>query len=111
NIAKRYLPTRASMIPETRYGSRIFCGSFSKNGNLLMTASQSKNDPKTLVIAHIFVDGIIRFYDPYTWKKTREIVATNVGWAVIDTDFSPDQRWLIYSGWCDSGTLALPGEI
>jgi hypothetical protein len=46
-------------------------------------------------------DRRIRFYNRHTWAKTKEVVAGDVGWAIIDTDFSPDQRWLIYSGWSD----------
>ena len=29
----------------------------------------------------------------------------DIGWSIIDTDYSPDQRWLIYSSWSDYGNL------
>ena len=48
-------------------------------------------------------DQKIRLYDTSCDKNrlTREILALNVGWSVLDTALSPDNRHLIYSSWCD----------
>ncbi|KAJ7337061.1 DDB1- and CUL4-associated factor 11 [Desmophyllum pertusum] len=45
----------------------------------------------------------IRLYDTTQgqFKEFRNIVARDVGWSVIDTDYSPDQQYLIYSSWSD----------
>ena len=39
-----------------------------------------------------FVDQILRVYDTTSspWKEIRQIGARDVGWSIIDTDFSPD---------------------
>jgi len=86
NILKRFIPTVKSSNSDTRYSHRVFCGAFSADGNLFMTATQDRK---------------IRFYEPRSWKKKKEVVAGDVGWSILDTDFSSDQRWLIYSGWSD----------
>ena len=35
------------------------------------------------------------------FKLKKDIKARNVGWSVLDTALSPDNRHLIYSSWCD----------
>eukprot|EP01119_Soliformovum_irregulare_P019734 TRINITY_DN6313_c0_g1_i2.p1 TRINITY_DN6313_c0_g1~~TRINITY_DN6313_c0_g1_i2.p1 ORF type:complete len:450 (+),score=118.33 TRINITY_DN6313_c0_g1_i2:78-1427(+) len=84
HVAQRYLPESGELLRQFR--SRIFNGKFSRDGLSYMNASQ---------------DRTIRFFDTTTWKETRSLVAIDVGWSVIDTDYSPDGRWLIYSGWCN----------
>ncbi|PRP80921.1 WD repeat domain 23 [Planoprotostelium fungivorum] len=69
-----------------RYRNQIFCGRFSRSGQVFMSACQ---------------DRVIRIYDYHSGKKTKEIQARNIGWSIIDTDYSPDQRWLIYSSWSE----------
>jgi len=59
---------------------------FSKDGEVFMSACQDRH---------------IRLYDTRSWNRKKDIVARDVGWSVIDTDYSPDQRWLIYSSWSD----------
>lgn len=46
-------------------------------------------------------DRVIRIYEHRSLKKIKEIQARNIGWSIIDTDYSPDQRWLIYSSWSE----------
>jgi WD repeat-containing protein 23 len=50
-------------------------------------------------------DRRIRIYDHASKKKLKEIIARDIGWSIIDTDYSPDQRWLIYSSWSDYSKL------
>ena len=38
----------------------------------------------------------------------KTINARDIGWSVIDTDYSPDQRFLIYSSWSRYGTYPVP---
>eukprot|EP01090_Pellita_catalonica_P016831 TRINITY_DN4948_c0_g1_i2.p2 TRINITY_DN4948_c0_g1~~TRINITY_DN4948_c0_g1_i2.p2 ORF type:complete len:267 (+),score=38.58 TRINITY_DN4948_c0_g1_i2:1011-1811(+) len=66
--------------------NQLFCGQFSSDGRTFMSACQ---------------DRTIRLYDTVTWETTKEISAKDVGWSIIDTDYSPDQRFLIYSSWSD----------
>eukprot|EP01132_Coremiostelium_polycephalum_P000556 gene556-700_t len=44
-------------------------------------------------------DRIIRFFDTNSWNVIKTVTDGDVNWAVIDTDYSPDQNWLIYSSW------------
>ena len=44
-------------------------------------------------------DCRIRLYDMNTSRQVKVIRARDVGWSVIDTAYSPDQRWIIYSSW------------
>eukprot|EP01120_Amphizonella_sp_Union-15-10_P011601 TRINITY_DN4965_c0_g1_i4.p1 TRINITY_DN4965_c0_g1~~TRINITY_DN4965_c0_g1_i4.p1 ORF type:complete len:336 (-),score=65.39 TRINITY_DN4965_c0_g1_i4:11-1018(-) len=48
-------------------------------------------------------DYAIRIYDTRSqnWKLKNSIVARDVGWSIISTDYSPDKDWLIYSSWSD----------
>jgi len=83
-ILSRYLPTHSTEFD--RYDTQVFCGRFSKDGEVFMSACQDRH---------------IRLYDTKSWKIKKEIIAKDVGWSIIDTDYSPDQRWLIYSSWSD----------
>jgi len=84
NVLGRYLPTNPTLLES--YDSQIFCGRFSKTGDVFMSACQDRH---------------LRLYNTQNWKMIKEIVARDVGWSIIDTDYSPDQRWLIYSSWSD----------
>ncbi|GAQ89588.1 WD-40 repeat protein [Klebsormidium nitens] len=47
-------------------------------------------------------DHHIRLYNTDTLteqKAFKDVVARDVGWSIVDTDFSPDQRMIIYSSW------------
>jgi WD repeat-containing protein 23 len=53
------------------------------------------------------IDRKIRLYSTEvstrsTWQPFKTIDGRDIGWSVIDTDYSPDQRWLIYSSWSNS---------
>jgi len=86
HITQRLLPTTKGSKKLDSYEQHTFCGRFSKDGNIFMSACQDRR---------------IRLYNTTTWKPIKEIAARDVGWSIIDTDYSPDQRWLIYSSWSD----------
>lgn len=48
-------------------------------------------------------DGVIRFFDTSdptrVWPLKREVYARDVGWAIVDTCYSPDRHFVIYSSW------------
>jgi WD domain, G-beta repeat len=69
------------------HSNQVFVSQFSADGSKLVSACQDKR---------------IRLFDSVSWRVEKEIVARDVGWSVIDSDFSPDQRFLIYSSWSDS---------
>ncbi|RDD36705.1 DDB1- and CUL4-associated factor 11 [Trichoplax sp. H2] len=85
-VLSRYLPNNHSVLQ--RFRGKAFCGQFSSTGEIFMSACQ---------------DCIIRLYDVTDGKFSlfKSIGARDVGWSIIDTDFSPDQRHVIYSSWCD----------
>ena len=57
--------------------SKIFCGSFSKDGNHFITGSQ---------------DQEIRVFDATTphYKQVNQINAKHVSWCILDIEFSKD---------------------
>eukprot|EP00455_Lapot_gusevi_P044322 TRINITY_DN5521_c0_g1_i3.p1 TRINITY_DN5521_c0_g1~~TRINITY_DN5521_c0_g1_i3.p1 ORF type:complete len:341 (+),score=72.29 TRINITY_DN5521_c0_g1_i3:33-1025(+) len=59
-------------------------GKFSQDGSVFCAASQ---------------DGAIHLVDSTSWKTIKSIEARDVGWSIIDIDYSPDQRFVIYSSW------------
>lgn len=83
----------ANFIPnkmETKAHCRekLFCGRYSSDGTVFLSACQDQH---------------IRLYDTTNgqFKEFRNITARDVGWSIIDTDYSPDQQYLIYSSWSD----------
>ena len=80
------LPNRKSEV--ARHSSKLFCGSFSTNGDIFMSACQ---------------DSMIRLYDTSSgqFRLMKGVHARNVGWSVLDVALSPDSRHLIYTSWCD----------
>ena len=66
------------------HSNQVFCGQFSKDGSIFMSATQDK---------------MLRLYDTENWSCIKKIRARDMGWAVLDTDYSPDQRWVIYTSW------------
>ena len=86
-ILNSLLPNSSELLADFRH--KVFCGTFSKCGNIFMSACQDQN---------------IRLYDTSNgkFKYKRSIRARNVGWSVLDVALSPDNCHLIYSSWCDS---------
>uniref|UniRef100_A0AAY4B9K6 DDB1- and CUL4-associated factor 11 n=1 Tax=Denticeps clupeoides TaxID=299321 RepID=A0AAY4B9K6_9TELE len=70
------------------YQQKAFCGVYSDDGNMFLSACQDQN---------------IRLYDTsrgrFALKRT--VKARDVGWSVLDVCFTPDSRCVLYSSWSD----------
>lgn len=86
-IMNRLLPNVHKSIDEQH--SKIFCGTFSRDGHSFLTASQDKK---------------LRIYDSsrHTYTPIKTIMGQNVGWSILDTAFSPDGEYVAYSSWSES---------
>eukprot|EP00794_Sanderia_malayensis_P019186 gene19186-21108_t len=82
----RFLPN--AMTTMKRFRQKVFCGQYSTDGNVFLSACQDQH---------------IRLFDTTNggFKLFRDIHAKDVGWSIVDTAYSPDQRFLIYSSWSD----------
>lgn len=69
-------------------GTKVFCGTYSRDGNYFITASQ---------------DQKLRIFDATStnYKLISKITAKDVSWCVLDIDFSPDGQYFVYSTWSD----------
>lgn len=86
-ISNKFLPNKMKKI--ARYRSKAFCGSYSTDGKLLVTASQ---------------DNRLRLYRTNDDKFNifKKINAQNVSWSILDTAFSPDGNYIAYSSWSEA---------
>eukprot|EP01095_Lingulamoeba_sp_RSL-Kostka_P005759 TRINITY_DN1744_c0_g1_i1.p1 TRINITY_DN1744_c0_g1~~TRINITY_DN1744_c0_g1_i1.p1 ORF type:complete len:531 (-),score=142.55 TRINITY_DN1744_c0_g1_i1:64-1656(-) len=76
---------RVKRRPIIQLNSQIFCGQFSKSGDVFMSACQDK---------------YIRLFDVNNnWKLKKKIKAHSISWSIIDTAYSNDQNFLVYSSW------------
>ena len=92
---------------------KMFCGTYSKDGNIFLSASQG------VLIAYLvlrhrrfnlfffsfkFTDRVLRVFDTSKggFDCIRKIPARDVGWSILDTAFSPDGRAIIYSSWSEA---------
>lgn len=85
-ISCQYIPNYKEVIDN--YFHKAFCGTYSKEGNIFLTAAQDQN---------------VRIYntDNGRFDKFKTIRARDVGWSVLDTAFSPDGLYMAYSSWSD----------
>lgn len=83
-IGSCILPNKRCKLDQ--YTHKVFCGSYSREGDFFMTSSQ---------------DHMIRMYDTSrdNFKLTKTFRSQQIGWSVLDTDISPDGRHFVYSGW------------
>ncbi|CAB4005840.1 DDB1- and CUL4-associated factor 11 [Paramuricea clavata] len=83
-VFSRYLPNAVKEVVQN--SAKVFCGSYSQDGSVFMSASQ---------------DCHIKLYETSSGKlkEFQDVVAQNVGWSIVDTAYSHDQRHLIYSSW------------
>ncbi|KAI0217277.1 DDB1- and CUL4-associated factor 11 [Lamellibrachia satsuma] len=83
-IQSCFLPNRMKTVAYHR--QKAFCGIYSADGNLFLSACQ---------------DHYMRVYDTSKgqFTKVKMVRARDVGWSVVDTCFSPDGNYLIYSSW------------
>lgn len=70
-LSEKYLPRRISRLDN--YSSKAFCGFYSKEGDMFLTACQDYN---------------IRIYDTKNdnFKLMKTVWARDVGWSVLDAD-------------------------
>lgn len=71
-----------------RLDSKVFCGSFTRDGNRFVTGSQ---------------DQEIRIFDSSTsnYKELNHITAKHVSWCILDIAFSPCSQYFAYSTWAE----------
>lgn len=81
-----YLPNKKDV--KARFNNKVFCGTYSQSGDVFLSACQDRQ---------------IRIYDTSygRFKKFNSLHALDVGWSVLDTAFSPDGCYLVYSSWSD----------
>ncbi|KAL8570478.1 hypothetical protein ACOMHN_034513 [Nucella lapillus] len=85
-INSRFLPNRFERLAS--YHHKVFCSTFSKSGNIFLTACQDQH---------------VRIYDTMQnkFELLKTVRARDVGWSVLDVAFSPDGNYVIYSSWSD----------
>uniref|UniRef100_A0A8C8E2Q5 DDB1- and CUL4-associated factor 11 n=1 Tax=Oryzias sinensis TaxID=183150 RepID=A0A8C8E2Q5_9TELE len=85
-IRTHFLPNHVSH--KDTYQQKAFCGVYSEDGNLFLSACQ---------------DQVIRLYDTSKgrFNLQRTVRARDVGWSVLDVCFTPDARHVLYSSWSD----------
>ncbi|TSK98380.1 DDB1- and CUL4-associated factor 11 [Bagarius yarrelli] len=85
-IRSHFLPNYVSQ--KDIYQQKAFCGVYSEDGNLFLSACQDQN---------------IRLYDTSRGRLhlKRTVKARDVGWSVLDVCFTPDSRSVLYSSWSD----------
>lgn len=82
-ISSRYVPNGVTAVKQ--YSSRAFCSQFNHRGDIFSVAFQDRH---------------IRLYHTDGGQDCfQDIYASDVGWSIVDTAFSPDSRFLIYSTW------------
>lgn len=74
-------PCLADVLP-----SRVFCGTYTRHGNMFIAACQDHN---------------IYLYDTSggRFRLLHTVGARDVSWSILDTALSPDENWFIYTSW------------
>ncbi|XP_065160411.1 DDB1- and CUL4-associated factor 11 isoform X1 [Atheta coriaria] len=93
-IANNYIPNKMGIFDH--YDGKVFCGTFSEDGEYFITASQ---------------EHVIRVYKTNNgdYELIQRLNARDVGWSVIDVAFSPNNENFIYSTWSTSIHLCSVG--
>uniref|UniRef100_A0A8C6WN78 Ddb1 and cul4 associated factor 11 n=1 Tax=Neogobius melanostomus TaxID=47308 RepID=A0A8C6WN78_9GOBI len=91
-IRTHFLPNYVSH--KDTYQQKAFCGVYSENGNMFLSACQDQN---------------IRLYDTSKGRFAlrRTVKARDVGWSVLDVCFTPDTQHVLYSSWSDYSKCVL----
>lgn len=86
DIRSHFLPNH--MTHKETFQQKAFCGVYSKDGSIFMSACQDQN---------------VRLYDTRDgrFRLFKTIKARDVGWSVLDVAFTPDGAHLLYSSWSD----------
>lgn len=113
-ISSNFLPNKMHQV--AKYSTKAFCGSYSKDGRFFLTASQGKSFffyiQKLLFImaliflcdlSNILADKFLRLYRTHDgdFVQFKTIPARDVGWSILDTAFSPDGNYIVYSSWSE----------
>uniref|UniRef100_A0AAY5KPC4 DDB1- and CUL4-associated factor 11 n=1 Tax=Esox lucius TaxID=8010 RepID=A0AAY5KPC4_ESOLU len=82
------LATASSGLNVFSQRQKAFCGVYSDDGNMFLSACQDQN---------------IRLYDTSRgrFNLKRTVKARDVGWSVLDVCFTPDSQNVLYSSWSD----------
>lgn len=117
-INNNYIPNYKKSLFSVE--KKIFCGTFSRDGNHFVTASQGKFRLHSFVgiwrvelisfsisfphLPHTMTDSVIRIHDSSTpqYKRVNEIAAKNINWCILDVAFSPNGQYFAYSTWSSS---------
>ncbi|KAG1678944.1 DDB1- and CUL4-associated factor 11 [Nymphon striatum] len=85
-ICSLFIPNRS--VGKYVLGHKVFCGTYSNDGNLFMSAAQ---------------DAYIRIYDVSKGrhKEMKCVAARDVGWSILDSVFSPNGQFFAYSSWSE----------
>eukprot|EP01083_Nonionella_stella_P047306 126594_1 len=84
SLMNRFVPNSLDGYLEFEdHNDRIFCAKFSQSGDTFCCASPYS----------------VRIFETDSWKPTRVISDLDTGWAIVDIDYSPDERWVAYSSW------------
>uniref|UniRef100_A0A6Q2XFG2 DDB1- and CUL4-associated factor 11 n=1 Tax=Esox lucius TaxID=8010 RepID=A0A6Q2XFG2_ESOLU len=85
-IRSHFLPNHVAH--KDTYQQKAFCGVYSDDGNMFLSACQDQN---------------IRLYDTSRgrFNLKRTVKARDVGWSVLDVCFTPDSQNVLYSSWSD----------
>ncbi|XP_017794296.1 PREDICTED: DDB1- and CUL4-associated factor 11 isoform X2 [Habropoda laboriosa] len=85
-ISSSFLPDDKDQV--AKYSSKAFCGSYTKDGRFFLTACQDK---------------FLRLYRTHGghFVEFKKIPARDVGWSILDTAFSPDGNYIVYSSWSE----------
>ncbi|XP_034027143.1 DDB1- and CUL4-associated factor 11 [Thalassophryne amazonica] len=83
-IRTHFLPNYVSH--KETYQQKAFCGVYSEDGNIFLSACQDQN---------------IRLYNTTRghFNLRQTVKARDVGWSVLDVCFTPDANFLLYSSW------------
>uniref|UniRef100_A0A8C9RYK7 DDB1- and CUL4-associated factor 11 n=1 Tax=Scleropages formosus TaxID=113540 RepID=A0A8C9RYK7_SCLFO len=85
-IRSHFLPNHVAH--KEMYHQKAFCGVYSEDGNMFLSACQDQN---------------VRLYDTSRGRFAlrRTVKARDVGWSVLDVCFTPDSSCVLYSSWSD----------
>lgn len=88
-LANNFIPNKSIPISSSKTTSidgKLYCGIHSRDGNYFISCSQDK---------------YIRIYDTKNgkFKLINTIVGRDVGWSILDAQFTPNNEHFVYSSW------------
>lgn len=113
-IQHKQCQLNSTQIPNTlinmnNYHARVFCSTYNRDGTRMSIASQdahvrihntSSNTIQNSRLSCAYNVNDDDDYDNSTqWSTIKDIECRNIGWSIIDTDFSPDGESSVYSTW------------